>query len=83
MGKLLIVGTVAFDAIETPFGKTDKIARLVIAAIIIILDFAGILTGTLSWILSIVAIVLAATALIDFCPLYKLIGMSTKEKTNQ
>ncbi len=25
MGKLVIVGSVAFDAIETPFGKTDKI----------------------------------------------------------
>lgn len=25
MSKLLIVGTVAFDAIETPFGKTDVI----------------------------------------------------------
>jgi len=25
MNKLLVVGTVAFDAIETPFGKTDKI----------------------------------------------------------
>lgn len=25
MNKLLIVGTVAFDTIETPFGKTDKI----------------------------------------------------------
>ncbi|MEJ2585516.1 MAG: PfkB family carbohydrate kinase [Robiginitalea sp.] len=25
MGKLLVVGTVAFDTIETPFGKTDKI----------------------------------------------------------
>lgn len=25
MSKLLIVGTVAFDAIETPFGQTDKI----------------------------------------------------------
>ena len=25
MSKLLVVGTVAFDAIETPFGKTDKI----------------------------------------------------------
>lgn len=25
MSKILIVGTVAFDAIETPFGKTDKI----------------------------------------------------------
>jgi sugar/nucleoside kinase (ribokinase family) len=25
VGKLLVVGTVAFDAIETPFGKTDKI----------------------------------------------------------
>ena len=25
MSKLVIVGTVAFDAIETPFGKTDKV----------------------------------------------------------
>jgi sugar/nucleoside kinase (ribokinase family) len=25
MNKLLVIGTVAFDAIETPFGKTDKI----------------------------------------------------------
>ena len=25
MGNLLIVGTVAFDDIETPFGKSDKI----------------------------------------------------------
>ena len=25
MNKLLIVGTVAFDSIETPFGKVDKI----------------------------------------------------------
>ncbi|MBT8181802.1 MAG: bifunctional hydroxymethylpyrimidine kinase/phosphomethylpyrimidine kinase, partial [Eudoraea sp.] len=25
MGKLLIVGTVAFDTIETPFGRTEKI----------------------------------------------------------
>ena len=25
MSKIVIVGTVAFDAIETPFGKTDKI----------------------------------------------------------
>lgn len=25
MAKLLVVGTLAFDAIETPFGKTDKI----------------------------------------------------------
>ncbi len=25
MGKLLVVGTLAFDAIESPFGKTDKI----------------------------------------------------------
>ena len=25
MGKLVVVGTVAFDEIETPFGKTDKI----------------------------------------------------------
>ncbi len=28
MSKLLAVGTVAFDAIETPFGKTDKILEV-------------------------------------------------------
>ena len=25
MGQLLVVGTLAFDAIETPFAKTEKI----------------------------------------------------------
>ena len=64
-------------------GKKDKIARLVVAAIIIILDFAGVITGTLSWVLSIVALVIAATALVDFCPIYKALGMSTKEKTTE
>ena len=28
--SLLVVGTVAFDAIETPFGKTDKIVGVAI-----------------------------------------------------
>ena len=36
MSKLVIVGTVAFDAIETPFGKTDKI----LGGLLLILAFA-------------------------------------------
>ena len=62
-------------------GKTDKIVRLVAAAIIILLDFTEVLTGSLAWILSILAVILAATAMFYFCQIYQLLGMSTKEKT--
>jgi hypothetical protein len=58
-------------------GTTDKIIRLVLAAIIAAVYFTGIITGTLGIVLLVVAVVLALTSLINFCPLYAVIGMST------
>jgi hypothetical protein len=58
-------------------GTTDKIIRLVLAAIIAVVYFTGIITGTLGIVLLAVAVVLALTSLINFCPLYAVIGMST------
>ena len=37
--SVLVVGTVAFDAIETPFGKTDKIVGG--AAVVGVQEFAS------------------------------------------
>lgn len=48
MGKLLIVGTVAFDAIETPFGKTDKILGGAATYIGLSASYFGLESGIIS-----------------------------------
>jgi len=58
----------------------DRIIRLFVAAIIAVLYFTNTITGTLALVLGIAAVILAATALINFCPLYLLLGISTRKK---
>lgn len=60
-------------------GSTDRIIRLIIAAIIGILYFTDYLTGTLGIILLALAAILVLTSLIGFCPLYKPIHLNTRE----
>ena len=48
MSKLLAVGTVAFDAIETPFGKTDKILGCSATFVGLAASQFGIKTGLVS-----------------------------------
>lgn len=57
----------------------DRIARLLIAAVVAILYFTHQIQGTLAVILGIAAIIIAATALINFCPIYYILGISTKK----
>ncbi len=61
-------------------GKADSAIRLVVAAIIAVLYFMNIITGTLGVILLVVAVVFAATSFINFCPLYTIFGMNTCKK---
>ena len=63
-------------------GSADRIIRLVIAALVAVLFFTGIIKGTLAIVLLIVAVVFALTSLIRFCPLYPLIGLNTGKKEN-
>ena len=46
--KLLVVGSVAFDAIETPFGKTDKILGGAATYIGITSSVLGVKSGIVS-----------------------------------
>ncbi|MBX2836298.1 MAG: DUF2892 domain-containing protein [Gammaproteobacteria bacterium] len=60
-------------------GQFDKIARIV-AGILLVgvsLQMLGGLATTLGLIALIVGVVLIATAVINFCPAYKLLGLST------
>lgn len=58
-------------------GGTDRTIRLLIAALLVVLYFMEILTGTLGLIGLVVAAVFALTSLVSFCPLYSLVGIKT------
>ena len=58
-------------------GSTDKIIRLIIAVVIAGLYFGKVIDGTLALVLLIVAIIFAATSLLNFCPLYTIFGLNT------
>lgn len=58
-------------------GSTDRIIRIIIAAIIGVLYFTGTITGTWGLVLVILAGVFLLTSFISFCPLYAPFGIST------
>lgn len=58
-------------------GNVDRIIRLLLSALLVILWFTGTLTGTFGIIALVLAGVFTLTAAIGFCPLYSLFGMNT------
>jgi hypothetical protein len=58
-------------------GTADRVVRTFIAVLLGVLYFQGILTGTLATVFVIVAIVFLLTSIISFCPLYRILGIST------
>lgn len=58
-------------------GTTDKIIRLIVAALIAVLYLTNVISGTAGIVLLVLAIVLVATSLVSFCGVYALFGLST------
>jgi hypothetical protein len=58
-------------------GSADKLARLLIAIGLIVLFYTEVLTGTLGIIALVLALVLALTSMVSFCPIYALFGLSS------
>ena len=61
-------------------GTTDRIVRVVIAAVIAALYFTGQITGTAAILFGIVALVLLVTSVIGICPGYMPFHFSTRGK---
>jgi hypothetical protein len=57
--------------------NVDRTVRALVGAVLLIAWVAGWLTGTLAVVLGVVGIVLLATAAMGFCPLYRVLGIST------
>lgn len=68
---------------KTNVGSTDKVVRLALAIVLIVLFYKGIFSVILGIVALIVAFVLTLTSLIGFCPLYTLFGINTAKKKEQ
>ncbi|HEX5624764.1 MAG TPA: DUF2892 domain-containing protein [Saprospiraceae bacterium] len=64
-------------------GSTDKMIRVVVAVVFIILFATKVVTGTLGVVLLAFAGIFLLTSLIGFCPLYYPFGISTCKKSDQ
>lgn len=65
-------------------GSADRLFRIIVGAALIILPLLGYIaaaSSTLGIVLMVIGAVLVVTGFISFCPLYRLIGASTRAKS--
>lgn len=61
-------------------GTTDRMVRLIIGLVLLVLALVpGLLGGgaLVPWLAGIAGVVLVMTALLNFCPLYRILGVNT------
>jgi hypothetical protein len=61
-------------------GTFDKVIRILVAVVAVILYFNNVISGTLGIILLAVSAIFVVTSIVSICPLYMLFGLSTKKK---
>ena len=64
-------------------GSADRVIRFLIAALIGVLYFTDIISGTFGLVLLVLAIIFLLTSFISFCPLYWPFGISTCKKKEE
>ncbi|MBN2246273.1 MAG: DUF2892 domain-containing protein [Candidatus Aminicenantes bacterium] len=61
-------------------GSADRIIRIILAIVVLVLYLTGQLSGLALIILGILAVIFLLTSLIGFCPLYVPFKISTRRK---
>jgi len=64
-------------------GIFDRTIRILIAAILAILYFTGVVTGTTGTVFLILAAILLLTGILRVCGLYALVGINTCKTSNE
>ncbi len=62
---------------KTNMGTTDRVVRVIVAAVLAALYVSGSIEGVLGIAALIVAFIFVITSLVSFCPLYLLVGITT------
>lgn len=58
-------------------GMADRLLRIILAIVVAVLIYLGEISGTAAIILGIIAGVFLLTSIINFCPLYTVVGINT------
>jgi len=61
-------------------GTIDKVIRILVAVIVVVLYFTHVISGTLAIILLALSAIFIVTSFLSFCPLYLPFGLSTRNK---
>ncbi|MEO6425195.1 MAG: DUF2892 domain-containing protein [Bacteroidia bacterium] len=61
-------------------GNMDKVIRILVALVVIVLYFTHQINGTLAIIGLVISGIFILTSFISFCPLYLPFGISTRKK---
>jgi hypothetical protein len=64
-------------------GIADRIIRLVIAVIVVVLYFTGVIPGTIGIVLMTLSGILVLTSILGICPLYMPIKLNTGAKEKE
>lgn len=60
-------------------GSADRGIRLSLAAVLVLLYFSGVISGTIGILALVVAAIFTLTTIVGYCPLYALIGVKTRK----
>ena len=66
---------------KTNMAILDRLLRVVLVALVAVLYFIGVLTPVAAIVLGVVAVVFLLTSIVGFCPIYRLLGISTRRRT--
>lgn len=58
-------------------GSVEKVIRLLIAVVFVVLYITGVVTGIFGYILLALAAIAIITSLFSFCPLWAIFGINT------
>jgi hypothetical protein len=61
-------------------GTIDKVIRILVAVVVVILYFTHVISGTLAIVLLALSAIFIVTSILGFCPLYLPFGLSTGKK---
>jgi len=73
-------GNISNKAMKPNMGTADRVIRILVAIVLIVLYYQGFINGTVAFILLALAGIFILTSFVSFCPLYLPFGISTRKK---
>ena len=64
---------------KTNESNADRIIRIVLGVVLLVLGWGGFVTGTLGLIFKILGFIPLLTGIVGYCPIYGLLKLSTKK----